>query len=307
MPTTDDVPARDGLARPADLQRRRALVPPAGLAELLAGEEPPLVVDVRWALAGSDRAGYEAGHVPGAVFCDLDAELAAPPGPAGRHPLPTPDALRATFRRLGVTPGRVVVAYDSGHGAAAARLWWVLRWAGHRDVLVLDGGLAAWRAAGLDVDQGAVEPEPTDDAVVEPGSMPTVTAADVLAGRAGLVVDARTPERFRGESEPVDPVAGHIPGAVSLPVAAVQAPDGRYRPAEELAGLLAGVLAEGGAGGPGALSADAAHALTASCGSGVTAAQLVLAAHEVDVPVALYPGSWSEWVADPARPVATGA
>ncbi|GGC07860.1 sulfurtransferase [Cellulomonas carbonis] len=309
--------------------RARALVSPEALDALLRERPDLLVVDVRWALAGPERAAYEAAHVPGAVFCDLDAELAAPPGDGGRHPLPDPDALLGTLRRLGVSPGRTVVAYDGGHGAAAARLWWVLRWVGHDDVRVLDGGFAAWCEVGLPVESGWVEPTAADDAVVHPGAMPTVTADDVLAGRAGLVVDARTPERFRGEAEPVDPVAGHIPGAVSLPVADVQADGGRYRPAGELAGVFAAVGAGGATGAAGAGTGgginhraddrvddspgdgdddDAARpALTASCGSGVTAAQLVLAAHEAGVPVALYPGSWSGWIRDPSRPVATGA
>ncbi|MDT0163975.1 sulfurtransferase [Actinotalea sp. AC32] len=302
----------------------RALVSPAALDALLREQPDVLVVDVRWSLAGSERTAYEAAHLSGAVFCDLDTELAAPPGDGGRHPLPDPDALLGTLRRLGVRPGRTVVAYDGGHGAAAARLWWVLRWVGHEDVRVLDGGFAAWREAGLPVESGWVEPTAADDAVVHPGAMPTVTAGDVLAGRAGLVVDARTPERFRGEVEPVDPVAGHVPGAVSLPVADVQGAGGRYRPAEELAGVFATVRAGGatgavgaGTGGTGGTAGDGADgtadddaarpALTASCGSGVTAAQLVLAAHEAGLPVALYPGSWSEWIRDPSRPVATGA
>jgi thiosulfate/3-mercaptopyruvate sulfurtransferase len=257
------------------------------LRELLAADA--LVLDVRWTLAGADRAGYLAGHVPGAVFCDLDADLAAPPGDGGRHPLPAPDDLGRTLRRLGVAPGREVVAYDGGPGASAARAWWVLRWAGHERVRVLDGGLPAWVAAGGALEPGDVAPRPAPDAVVRPGGLPTVTADDVLAGRAGALLDARAPERYRGETEPIDPVAGHIPGAVSRPTGLLYGPDGRFRAPDELRATL-------DVGGPAA----------AYCGSGVTAAQLVLAGQVAGVDLALYPGSWSHWVRDPARPVATG-
>lgn len=271
--------------------RASALVDVATLRRELA-DDPPLLLDVRWSLAGADRPGYEAGHLPGAVFCDLDRDLAGPPGAGGRHPLPDPADLERTLRRLGVAPDRDVVAYDGGSGAGAARVWWLLRWAGHERVRVLDGGLPAWVAAGGALEPGEVEPGPAPDAVVRPGSVPTVTADDVLAGRAGTLVDARAPERYRGETEPIDPVAGHIPGAVNVPTSALLDGDGRYRTPGELAGLLADA-------GPGASAAY--------CGSGVTAAQVVLAAHEAGRDLALYPGSWSHWVTDPARPVATGA
>lgn len=253
---------------------------------------PPLLLDVRWVLAGSDRAGYEAGHLPGAVFLDLDRELASPPGEGGRHPLPSPEDLEATFRRLGVGPDRDVVVYDGGVGAAAARAWWVLRWGGHERVHVLDGGLPAWVAACGAVESGDVVPVPAPDAVVRPGGLPVLTADDVLAG-GRVLLDARAAERFRGEVEPIDPVAGHVPGAVNVPTSALLAGDGRYLPPARLRAVLtAGVWAEGEVG--------------AYCGSGVTAAQLVLALHEVGVVAALYAGSWSEWVRDPSRPVAVG-
>lgn len=278
----------------------RALVQPDDLLAELGGPEPPLVVDVRWSLAGADRAGYLAGHLPGAVFCDLDADLASPPGDGGRHPLPSADGLAAVMRRLGVGPGRDVVVLDGGAGGAAARAWWCLRWVGHERVRVLDGGLAAWVAAGGPLEPGEVVPVPAEDVVVRPGSMPTVEAADVLAGTVGTLLDARAPERFRGEVEPIDPVAGHIPGAVDVPTAALQGTDGRYlAPDEARAVLLADVA---GAADP----SGAGPALTAYCGSGVTAAQLVLVGHDAGLTVALYPGSWSHWVRDPARPVATG-
>lgn len=269
----------------------RALVQPDALEAELAGEPCPLVVDVRWALAGPDRAGYAAGHVPGAVFCDLDAELAGPPGDGGRHPLPSAEQVQGAMRRLGVGPGRQVVVLDGGAGAAAARAWWCLRWVGHEDVRVLDGGLAAWVAAGGRVETGEVAPEPVEGVEVHPGSMPVVDAEEVLAGTVGRLLDARAPERFRGEVEPIDPVAGHIPGAVSCWAGSLQGTDGRYLPRDELRDLLLG-------------GHDIAD-LTAYCGSGVTASQLVLAGHEAGLEVALYPGSWSHWIRDPARPVVT--
>lgn len=275
----------------------RALVPADELMSLLASAAPPLVLDVRWTLAGADRPGHAAGHLPGAVFCDLDADLASPPGDGGRHPLPSAGAMTATLRRLGVAPGRAVVVYDAGAGAAAARAWWCLRWAGHADVRVLDGGLAAWREAGGPLEAGEVDPVPHPGAVARLGGMAVATVDDVVAGRAGTLLDARAAERYRGEVEPVDPVAGHIPGAVSCPTTLLQHADGRYRPAPELRALLAGLLGSSGTDGP----------VTAYCGSGVTASQVVLAAHDAGLEIALYPGSWSHWVRDPARPVATGS
>jgi thiosulfate/3-mercaptopyruvate sulfurtransferase len=272
------------------------IAPESLLSELAAGPPPerPLLVDVRWALSGSDREAYRAGHLPGAVFCDLDAELAEAPGDGGRHPLPAPERLAAMMRRLGIAPGRHVVVYDGGQGGAAARAWWCLRWVGHEDVRVLDGGLAAWVAAGGPVEAGDVVPTPTADVRVNPGAMPVVTVDEVLRGLPGRLLDARAAERFRGEVEPVDPVAGHVPGAVSCPTTAVQGSDGRYLPPVQVREVLLG-------------GAAADEPLTAYCGSGVTASQLVLAGHDAGLDVALYPGSWSHWVRDPSRPVATGA
>jgi thiosulfate/3-mercaptopyruvate sulfurtransferase len=269
-----------------------ALVQAGDLVQQLSRSRPPLLVDVRWSLEGPDRAGYETGHLPGAVFCDLDADLAAPPGDGGRHPLPSEEQLTALLRRLGVTDDRDVVVYDGGNGLPAARAWWCLRWAGHDRVRVLDGGLLAWVSAGGELASGDVRPDTAPDAQARVGGMPTVSAQDVAAGAAGVLVDVRTAERYRGDSEPVDPVAGHIPGAVSCPISTVMADDGRYLPPEQLRSALAPLLG--------------APALTAYCGSGVTAAQLVLALHEAGIDAALYPGSWSEWIRDPSHPVATG-
>lgn len=272
-----------------------ALIAPEDLAALLADGHAslPLLLDVRWVLTGPDRAGYEAAHLPGAVFLDLDRDLASPPGDGGRHPLPSTDSLEATLRRLGIGPDRDVVVYDGGVAAAAARAWWVLRWAGHERVRVLDGGLPAWVAAGGAMESGDVAPEPAPGAVVRPGGLPVLTADDVLAGRGDVLLDARAAERFRGEVEPVDPVAGHIPGAVNVPTSTLLGGDGRYLAPDRLRDALAAAVGDAGAVG-------------AYCGSGVTAAQLVLALHEVGVDAALYAGSWSEWIRDPSRPVATG-
>ncbi len=271
-----------------------ALVNPSRLRTEL-DDTPPLLLDVRWTLAGPDRAAYVAGHLPGAVFCDLDAELAAPPGAGGRHPLPSRELLAESLGRLGVRPGRGVVVYDGGVAAAAARAWWCLRWLGHEDVRVLDGGLPAWVAAGGGLEAGEVTAEGVVPAAAAPSSsMATVSAEEILGGYDGVLLDARAPERFRGEMEPVDPVAGHVPGARSLPTSRLLDAGGRYLPAAALRELFAEAGVEG------------EQPVAAYCGSGVTAAQLVLAAHEAGLDAALYPGSWSHWITDPARPVATG-
>lgn len=266
------------------------------LAAALAGPLPPVLLDVRWQLGGPPGAGeYAAGHLPGAHYLDLDTELAAAPGPAGRHPLPDPEVLGAALRRAGVSAGRAVVVYDAGPATSAARAWWLLRWAGHDGVRVLDGGLAAWRAAGR---PESVE-RPADgagDFVPAPGSLPTVDAdgAAELA-RKGVLLDARAGERYRGEVEPIDPRAGHVPGAVSAPTTENVRADGTFRPRAELAARFA------------ALGADGSVPLGVYCGSGVTAAHELLALESAGITgAALYPGSWSEWSGDPARPAATG-
>ncbi len=289
------------------------------LARLLAGpaDQRPTVVDVRWKLGGPPGwEGYLAGHIPGAVFLDLDRDVAGPPGTAGRHPLPEPAALQAALRAVGVRTGHPVVAYDSGDGMAAARLWWTLRWSGHRECSVLDGGLASWAAAGHELEEGAVRPEP-GDVQVRPGGMPVLDAdgAAELA-RTGVLLDARAEVRDRGETEPIDPVAGHIPGAVNLPAARLVGEDGRLRPPGELRTALNSVAVHA----PGFRAAHpegwffsgpaeefSLPAVGAYCGSGVTAAQTVLALEVAGIPdPALYVGSWSDWVSDPSRPVAVG-
>jgi thiosulfate/3-mercaptopyruvate sulfurtransferase len=298
-------------------ERERVLVDAPTLAGLLAGEPRPAVLDVRWALGVTDgREQHAAGHVPGAVYVDLETELAATPSPAeGRHPLPDLARLQSAARRWGVRDDRGVVVYDAVGGTSAARAWWLLRWAGHRDVRVLDGGLAAWQRAGLPVEEGEVWPEP-GDVDVTPGGMPVLDAdgaAGLAASGPGVLLDARAGERYRGEVEPVDPRAGHVPGAVSAPTTANLADDGTFLDEGALqarfAGLGVATRADAGTeAGPGAATPTAAGATVGVyCGSGVTAAHEVAALATLGVQAALYPGSWSQWSNDPGRPVATGA
>jgi thiosulfate/3-mercaptopyruvate sulfurtransferase len=276
-----------------------------GLAEALAGDRPPVVLDVRWALGVTDgRAQHRAGHVPGAVYVDLETELAAPPSPAaGRHPLPDPADLQAAARRWGVRADRPVVVHDAVGGTSAARAWWLLRWAGHHDVRILDGGLAAWQAAGYPLEEGDVRPEP-GDVVVTPGGMPVLDAdgaADLAT--SGVLLDARAGERYRGEVEPVDPRAGHVPGAVSAPTTDNLAADGTFLDAAALRERFAGLgVVETTAE---AEAADDRPVVGVYCGSGVTAAHEVAALATLGVEAALYAGSWSQWSNDPARPAAT--
>jgi thiosulfate/3-mercaptopyruvate sulfurtransferase len=268
-----------------------------GLTERLDPDDGPTVLDVRWEMTATPPARrdlYIQGHVPGAAFIDLDRELSAPPGPRGRHPLPSPADFVAAMRRAGVFRDRPVVAYDADTSLPASRAWWLLRHYGHSDVRVLDGGLAAWVAAGGRLETGDRKP-PGGDFMGEPGAMAVLDAdaAAALAG-AGLLLDARAPERFRGDVEPMDPVGGHIPGARNLPMAAQLKRTGRFRDPEELRDGFA------------AAGIGPAVDVGAYCGSGITAAHTVLALELAGLQGALYPGSWSEWVADPRRPVATG-
>jgi thiosulfate/3-mercaptopyruvate sulfurtransferase len=270
------------------------LVSAGQLAAELAGPDAPVVLDCRWSLGGGpDREGYEQGHLPGAVFVDLDRDLSGPPGRGGRHPLPDPASFEAAMRRAGVRGGRPVVAYDQGEPGGAARAWWLLGWFGHPDARVLDGGLPAWAAAGLPLVTGVPDPDP-GDFTARPGGralLEAAGAADLAA--AGVLLDARAPARYQGLEEPVDPVAGHIPGAVSLPMADLLTDRGLVPPATLRQQLAAAGAVE-------------ATPVGAYCGSGVVAAHLVLALEAAGIPAALYAGSWSDWVADPARPVATG-
>ncbi|MEU3656549.1 sulfurtransferase [Streptomyces sp. NPDC032161] len=261
-------------------------------ASELAGPRPPVLLDVRWQQGGPHgRPDYEAGHIPGAVFVDLDADLAGPAGSGGRHPLPDPEEFGATMRRAGVRADTPVVVYDGGQGWAAARAWWLLRWTGHENVRVLDGGLAAWEEK---LDTEIPTPDEGDFRPV-PGAVPLLDADGAAAlARSGLLLDARAAARYRGEVEPIDRVAGHIPGAVSAPTTENVEEDGRFLPASSLAARF------------GELGADRASEVGVYCGSGVSGAHEVLALAVAGIPAALYAGSWSEWTADGTRPVATG-
>ncbi|HEX4728806.1 MAG TPA: sulfurtransferase [Jatrophihabitans sp.] len=271
----------------------RALVSVSELPQLLSDGRPPVLLDVRWQLGGPDqREAYLAAHIPGAQWCDLDRDLADPPGPGGRHPLPDPDRLQAAMRGWGIEPDSAVVVYDGANSIAAARAWWVLRWAGLSQVRVLDGGFAAWTAADQPVQTEIESPEP-GAVVVRPGSLPTLDAdAAARWAAAGRLVDVRAAERFRGELEPIDPVAGHIPGAVNRPTTDNVTGSGQFRSAETLRARFAELADDQPVG--------------VYCGSGVTAAHTVLAMQQVGLDAVLYPGSWSEWITDPSRPVATG-
>jgi thiosulfate/3-mercaptopyruvate sulfurtransferase len=268
-----------------------------GLSADLAGNHPPVVLDVRWRLGGPPgRESYAAGHVPGAIFIDLDEDLAGPPGAAGRHPLPEVAVFQAAMRRAGLSQVIPVVVYDDGDSMAAARAWWTLRYFGHGRVRVLDGGFRAWTEAGQPVRTEVPEP-PLGSFVARPGGMAVLDAdgAAVLA-RSGLLLDARAAERYRGEQEPVDAAAGHIPGAVSAPTSENLTADGTFLDSATLHERFAG------------LGASRPHcAVGAYCGSGVTASHEVFALALAGIPAALYVGSWSDWITDPSRPQATGA
>ncbi|GAA1555731.1 sulfurtransferase [Streptomyces globosus] len=272
-----------------------AIVSASALAAELAGPRPPVLLDVRWQLGGpNQRPAYDAGHLPGAVYVDLDRELAGPPGAGGRHPLPDTEEFGAAMRRAGVCADVPVVVYDGGQGWAAARAWWLLRWTGHPQVRVLDGGLAAWTAAGGEVTSEAAAPV-QGDFKPTPGAMGLLDADGAAAlAREGVLLDARAGERYRGEVEPIDPVGGHIPGALSAPTTDNTGPDGLFLPAADLRARFAGLGAAGGA------------PVGVYCGSGVSGAHEVLALEVAGIGAALYAGSWSEWSADPQRPVATG-
>ena len=266
-------------------------------AELAAAIEAGTVrvLDVQYTLGGDGPALYAAAHLAGAPHLDLDAVLAGPPGAGGRHPLPEPHVLEEGLRAVGVREGETVVVYDQQTSLAAARAWWVLRWAGLSDVRVLDGGLAAWQSAGLEVTTEVPTPS-TGDVSVRPGSVPVLDADGAArVARDGILLDSRAGERFRGETEPIDTVAGHIPGARNAPMAEQLQRDGRFRPVRELRDYFAG------------LGAGSSVEIGTSCGSGVTAAHTALALHLAGFEATPYVGSWSHWITDPERPVETGS
>jgi thiosulfate/3-mercaptopyruvate sulfurtransferase len=259
------------------------------------------IVDCRFDLAdpAAGRGAWLAGHIPGALHADLNRDLSAPPGPAtGRHPLPDPQHLAARLGELGIDNATQVIAYDQSNGAFAARLWWLLRWLGHGRCAVLDGGFDAWRRSGGAVRVGE-ETVPQRRFTAAGPALATADSAAVAAALSRgdrLLVDARAVERYAGDVEPIDPVAGHIPGARNAPFSANLGGDGRFLPASELRARWRSILGDAPPG-----------QLIAMCGSGVTACHNLLALEIAGLPgAALYPGSWSEWIRDPSRPVATG-
>jgi thiosulfate/3-mercaptopyruvate sulfurtransferase len=268
--------------------RDEVLITATELAQRLVDRDPVTILDVRWQLAEPDgRTAYERGHLPGAVYVSLEDELSDHGvSGRGRHPLPSGRSVEAAARKWGARNGVPVVVYDDWNRAGSARAWWVLRAAGISDVRILDGGLSAWTGP---LETGAVTPEPGDVTVAHDdlyaGALPTLTAEQ--AANAAKLLDARAPERFRGDVEPVDPVAGHIPGARNVPSTGLLTDDGRFLPAGALIDRIG--------------DADGVY-----CGSGVTASVVVAALAAVGVDAALYPGSWSEWSSDPLRPVARG-
>jgi len=271
------------------------LISAGRLAEVLQAADPVVLLDVRWSLRGSPgREAYAAGHLPGAVFIDLDAHLSAPPGAGGRHPLPDPERFAAEMRHAGVRRHVPVVVYDQRDGTSAARAWWLLRHHGHDRVHLLDGGYDAWVASGGSVCDAEVVP-PRGDFVPAPGSLGVLDSDQVtVTARSGVLLDARATERYRGEVEPVDAVAGHIPGALSAPTADNVDGAGHFRSVDELRTRFT------------ALGVADGVAVGVYCGSGVTAAHEILALAVAGFDAALYPGSWSHWIGDDARPVATG-
>ncbi|MEO5711795.1 MAG: sulfurtransferase [Nocardioidaceae bacterium] len=275
-----------------------SLVTPEQLAGILDGVT---VLDVRYQLGRAD--GHEqflSGHVPGAVYVDLSTDLADPPADPvderGRHPLPSPERFAAAMARAGVRRERPVVVYDDWSSMAATRAWWLLTFHGHPDVRVLDGGWSWWTRTGAVIETGEPDFEQgveQGDFRADPGHLPVVDADGAAqVARDGVLLDARAAERFRGEVEPVDPVAGHVPGAVNVPTA-LNHEDGRFRSLSELADLYAMVGEHGD--------------VAAYCGSGVTATHDLFALHLLGRRAALFPASWSGWVSDDTRPVATDA
>lgn len=280
--------------------RTRVLINATELTALIQAGDAVTILDVRWRLDEPDgRATYLQGHLPGAVYVSLDDELSDHTvSGRGRHPLPSGPSLQAAARRWGIRQGVPVVVYDDWNRAGSSRAWWVLTAAGLADVRILDGGLSAWRSAGGVLKTGPVTPSPGNVTVphddLYAASRPTLTAQQSQQCQAGTLtlLDARAPERFRGDVEPVDPVAGHIPGARNLPSGAMLADDGTFALNEALAQLLSGVDPDGPLG--------------VYCGSGVTATITIAALAALGREAALFPGSWSEWSSDPTRAVGRG-
>jgi thiosulfate/3-mercaptopyruvate sulfurtransferase len=279
------------------------LITAADLASLIQAGDPVTILDVRWRLDEPDgRAAYLHGHLPGAVYVSLEDELSDHTITGrGRHPLPSGRSLQAAARRWGIRQDVPVVVYDDWNRAGSARAWWVLTAAGLVDVRILDGGLPAWRSAGRGLQTGPVTPQPGNLIVLHDdlyaGSRPTLTAQQCGAGDVTLL-DARAPERYRGDAEPADPVAGHIPGAKNLPSGVLLTDDGTFVGNDALAQRLSGLGIDP--------CTDPAGPLAAYCGSGVTATIAIAALAAMGREAALFPGSWSEWSSDPSRAVGRG-
>jgi len=288
----------------------------APLSRNAAADSDWTVLDCRFDLPRPDwgASAYAAGHVPNALYAHLDRDLSGPITPgSGRHPLPSLGRLAETFGRWGIDDDVQVVAYDQGNGAFAARLWWLLRWAGHQKVAVLNGGFAAWQQAGLPADTVPGERQPrvftprlATNAVVSTAELERLLAAGALESGASVLVDARGADRFAGDNETIDPVAGHIPGARNQPFLRNVDARGRFLSAAELRERWQALAAQP-AGGP-APGGTPAERMIAMCGSGVTACHNLLALEVAGLPGArLYAGSWSEWIRDASRPVVRGA
>jgi thiosulfate/3-mercaptopyruvate sulfurtransferase len=286
------------------------------LARLLSGPETgrPVVLDVRYRMGSpSGRQEYEHAHVPGASYVDMNTELAtiSPDGVGGRHPMPTVESFAAAMRSAGVTMSRPVVAYDDWLSLPASRVWWMLRQFGFLQVRVLDGGIAAWTAAEMPTESGPCTSGVGDFSPSSPGIGRLLDATDATAyAAAHLLLDARPSDRFRGQNETVDPVAGHIPGAVSAPALANVDSSGRFLPGCELAGRFQQLEATDGTRAGAAKTASGARTSGARivgtyCGSGVQATHLALALSVAGISddADVYIGSWSDWITDPARPV----
>jgi thiosulfate/3-mercaptopyruvate sulfurtransferase len=280
--------------------RAQVLITATELSDLIHADRPVTILDVRWRLDEPDgHATYLQGHIPGAVYVSLEDELSDHTVTGrGRHPLPSGRSVEVSARRWGIRAGVPTVVYDDWNRAGSARAWWVLTAAGLTDVRILDGGLSAWRSAQGSLATGPVAPPPGNATVLHDdlyaGALPTLTAQQLDAADLTLL-DARAPERFRGDVEPVDPVAGHIPGAKNLPSGKVLGDDGTFIAEGELSRLLSdrGIERDSRVG--------------AYCGSGVTATITLAALTTIGHPAALYPGSWSEWSSDPSHAVARGA
>lgn len=273
------------------------LVSVSELATLLLEPDPPTLLDVRYRLGGPPgRPAYELAHLRGATYVDMDTELAGTAGPrgeGGRHPMPAADAFGAAMRRAGVSADRPVVAYDDWSGLPASRAWWLLRYFGHPCVQVLDGGIGAWLAAGLPVESGTIARAQGDFDAVPGGRRLLDAGAAAGLARTGRLLDGRPGRRFQGLDETVDPVAGHIPGAVSAPALENVDADGRFLPLAALRAKLAVAVGED------------ADAVGTYCGSGIQAAHLALALAATGLveDAAVYAGSWSDWITDSAHPV----